>query len=146
MAWHLEEAVSYYKAQGAPKDQAALVSLFREIQQEYGGSIPLPCLGAVAESYGVKVSFLQAVIKRIPALRLGDTHELCLCAGPNCGKHTRLAACAEKLCAASKGKVALKFTGCMRMCGKGPNVKFDGKLYHQATEELLRQLIEDANK
>lgn len=146
MAWSLNEAILYYKSQGAPADQTALVSLFREIQRENGNSIPLPYLGAVAESYGVKASFLQAVIKRIPSLRLGDTHELCLCAGPNCGKHTALAACAEKLCASSGGKITLKYSGCMRMCGKGPNVKFDGKLYHQATEDLLRQLVENVAK
>ena len=28
----------------------------------------------------------------------------------------------------------------MRMCGKGPNVKWDGQVYHQADEMLLRQL------
>lgn len=143
MIWHLDEAIAYFKTQGAPKDQTALANLLREIQQENNGSIPLPCLGTVAESYNVKVSFLQAVIKRIPGLRLGDTHELCLCAGPNCGKHTRLAVCAEKLCAASGGKVTLKFTGCMRMCGKGPNIKFDGTLYHNATEALLQKLTEN---
>ena len=32
--WNLEEAVSYYKKQGAPSDQSALVSLLREVQQE----------------------------------------------------------------------------------------------------------------
>ena len=143
MAWSLEEAIGYYKAQGAPGDQTALTNLLREIQQENGGSIPLPCLGAVAQSYNIKDSFLLALIKRIPRLRLGDTHELCLCAGPNCGKHTALAACAEKLCAGSGGKISLKYSGCMRMCGKGPNIKFDGKIYHKATEELLRQLTEN---
>ena len=95
MAWTLEEAIGYYKTQGAPGDQTALTNLLREIQQENGGSIPLPCLGAVAQSYCLKESFLLALIKRMPRLRLGDTHELCLCVGPNCGKHTQLAACAE---------------------------------------------------
>lgn len=27
------------------------------------------------------------------------------------------------------------------MCGKGPNMKWDGKLYHRADEALLRSLI-----
>ena len=43
------------------------------------------------------------------ALRLGNTHTLELCSGPNCGKHTALAACAEQLCAASGGSVVLKY-------------------------------------
>ena len=142
MAWNFEEAISYYKTQGAPGDQTALTNLLLEIQRENGGSIPAFCLNSIAESYGIKVSFLLAVIKRMPRLRLSDTHELCLCAGPNCGKRAALADYAEKLCAASGGRITLKYSGCMRMCGKGPNVKFDGKLYHKATEELLRELTE----
>lgn len=141
MDWNLEEAVAYFKSQGAPQNQNALVSLLKEIQQEHGGSIPGYLLGEVAAAYGVKESFLQAVIKRIPSLRLDDHHCLELCGGPNCGKHKALAECAKKLHAASGGKFELKFAPCMRMCGKGPNVKWDGVLYHQATEELLRKLI-----
>ena len=29
----------------------------------------------------------------------------------------------------------------MRMCGKGPNLKWDGKLHHGATEALLKELV-----
>ena len=138
--WNLEEAISYYKKQGAPSDQSALVSLLREVQQENGGAVPKSALPAMAEGLGVKESYLMAVIRRIPSLRLSDMHTLELCAGPNCGKHAALAASAEKLC---KGKnIALKFTPCMRLCGKGPNLKWDGKLYHKADEALLRSLTE----
>ena len=138
--WNMEEAVSYYKKQGAPSDQSALVSLLRETQQEHGGAIPKSVLPTLAEGLGVKESYLLAVIRRIPSLRLSDMHTLELCAGPNCGKHAALAACAEKLC---KGKsITLKFTPCMRLCGKGPNLKWDGKLYHKTDEALLRSLTE----
>ena len=34
MNWNLEEAISYYQKQGAPRDQGALISLLKEIQQE----------------------------------------------------------------------------------------------------------------
>lgn len=139
--WNLEEAISYYKKQGAPSDQSALMSLLREIQQENGGAIPKSSLLSLAEGLGVKESYLLAVIRRIPSLRLSDSHTLELCAGPNCGKHAALAACAEKLC---KGKnISLKFTPCMRLCGKGPNLKWDGKLYHKADEALLKRLLEE---
>ena len=144
MSWSLEEAISYYKTQGAPRDQSALVSLLREIQQEHGGRIPTYVLTSVAESYQVKESFLLAVIKRIPSLRLENIHCLELCAGPNCGKHTKLAAYAEKLHTASGRNFAIKFMPCMRMCGKGPNVKWDGKIYHKADEEMLRQLLSES--
>lgn len=143
MSWTLEEAVSYYKTQGAPQNQTALINLLREIQTEQGGGIPSYILTSIAAAYGVKESFLQAVIKRIPSLRLENTHCLELCAGPNCGKHKTLAACAKELSAS--GRFTLKFTPCMRMCGKGPNLRWDGKLYHQATEDLLRTLVKQAD-
>lgn len=141
MSWNLEEAVSYYQTQGAPKDQNALVNLLREIQQESGGAIPSYALKAAADAYGIKESFLQAIIKRIPSLRLENIHCLELCGGPNCGKHKALAACAEELHKASGGSFTLKYAPCMRMCGKGPNIKWDGTIHHQATEALLRKLV-----
>jgi len=134
----MQEMLEYYRRQGAPGDQTALVNLLKEIQQEQG-AVPRWAVAQIAESYQIKESFILAVVKRIPSLRLQDTHILELCAGPNCGKHTQLAAAAEKLCKL-KG-VELKFIGCQRMCGKGPNIKYDGKRYHKATEELLRELL-----
>lgn len=132
------DAVRYYKKQGAPGDQTVLVSLLREVQA-FSGGIPAWVLEPIARELGTKESYLLAVIKRIPSLRLADTHVLELCAGPNCGKATALAAAAERLCA-QRG-VELRFCGCMRLCGKGPNIKFDGKLYHKADEALLKQLL-----
>ena len=141
MAFSLEEAVAYYKKQGAPSDQSALVSLLREVQQENSGTIPKSALPAMAEGLGVKESYLLAVIRRIPSLRLSDSHTLEMCGGPSCGKHAALAAAAEKLC---KGKnVTLKFVPCMRLCGKGPNLKWDGTLYHKADEALIKRLLEE---
>ena len=134
----MKEILDYYRRQGAPGDQTALVNLLKELQQIYG-AVPQWAVAEIAENYNVKESFVLAVVKRIPSLRLQDTHLLQLCAGPNCGKHTALAAEAEKLCKL-KG-VELKFMGCQRMCGKGPNIKFDGKLYHKATVELLQELL-----
>ena len=141
MSWDLEEAVGYYKKQGAPGDQTALISLLKEVQQNSGGSVPAWTAGKIAESYGIRESLILAVIRRIPSLRLGDSHTLELCAGPNCGKHKALADAAEKLC--KENGVALKFVPCMRMCGKGPNVKWDGKIYNGATEGLLRKFLEE---
>ena len=139
MSWNLDEAIQYYKRQGAPSDQTALTGLLREIQQEQGGGIPAGLLPSVAQALGVRESFLLALIRRIPSLRLSDTHVLELCAGPNCGRHTALAAAAEKLKSKS---ITVKFVPCMRMCGKGPNLRWDGQLYHNADEDLLRRLTE----
>ena len=140
MKWNLNEAIAYYKSMGAPGDQQALIGLLREINTEYGG-IPTSCIADIAANYGIKEGIILALIKRIPSLRLAQGHLLELCAGPNCGKCTTLAACAEKL--AAQGKCTLKYVPCMRLCGKGPNIRWDGTLYHKADEALLRKLIEN---
>lgn len=134
----MKEMLDYYRRQGAPGDQTALINLLKELQQTYG-AVPQWAVPEIADAYRIKESFILAVVKRIPSLRLQNTHLLQICAGPNCGKHTALAAEAEKLCKL-KG-VELKYMGCQRMCGKGPNIKFDGKLYHKATVELLKELL-----
>ena len=138
MNWSLEEVLADYRRLGAPGDQNVLIGLLKEIQQHFG-SIPAPILGSVADTYGIKEALLRALIRRIPSLRLSDSHCLELCAGPNCGKSAALADYAETL--QKKHGFTLKFVPCMRLCGKGPNLRWDGTLYHRATEELLTQLI-----
>ena len=122
MDWNWEDALAYYQKQGAPTDQTALVSLFREAQQASGGSIPRWFVGEAAGFYQVKQSYLLAVLKRMPSLRLENTY----------GRHP--------------AEFSLKYTGCMRMCGKGPNIKWDGTLYSQANPALIRQLVEGAKE
>lgn len=139
MGWELEEAIGYYKTQGAPRDQNALVNCLREVQEHSGGCIPQWILLPLAEGFDVPETLLRALIRRNPRLRLADSHLLELCAGPNCGRHTALLAAAEQL---RKKGIAVKTVPCMRLCGKGPNLKWDGRLYHGATEALLKELTE----
>lgn len=143
MTWNLEEALAYYKKQGAPSDQSALISLLREIQQEHGGSIPKALLSPVGSYYGVKETYLYAIIRRIPSLRLRDTHCLELCSGPNCSRRAQLAAFVEKTYGANPKAFTVKYVPCMRMCGKGPNIRWDGSLYNGADEALIRRLVEE---
>ena len=138
MSWNIEEAIVWYQGQGAPGDQSALVSLLREVQTESGGTIPAAALEPLARGLGVKETYLAAIIRRFPSLRMGQEHRLELCAGPNCGKHRALAAAAEGIRGAG---VTVKFVPCMRLCGKGPNLRWDGQLYHGATPELLERLF-----
>lgn len=142
MSWDLQEAIDYYRRQGAPGDQNALRNLLGEIQEEQGGAIPRHLLTAAAEGLGVKESYLAAIVRRIPSLRLADHHVLEICAGPNCPKRGNLAAEAEKYV----GKVEIKLVPCMRQCGKGPNLRFDGKLYNAADAQLLDRLIRELGK
>ena len=146
MSWNLEEAVTYYRGQGAPGDQNAVINLLREIQQENGGSIPGFMLNRAAELYGVKEGFLLTFVKRLPSLRLSDSHLLELCGGPNCSKRAALAAFVEKTWGAKPNGFSVKYVPCMRLCAKGPNIRWDGKVYHKADEALLRELISSINK
>lgn len=139
MNWNLNEAISYYRRQGAPGDQNALIALLKEVNQNNSG-IPQTILTSIASAYGIREPLLHALIRRIPGLRLVNTHCLELCAGVNCGRHKALAAMAEEL-AASKN-ITMKYVPCMRMCGKGPNIRWDGTLYPRADEALLRSLLD----
>lgn len=141
--WNLEEAVAYYKKQGAPGDQSALVSLLREAQSESNGGIPRGMLPQVARLLGIKESYLLAVVKRIPSLRIADTHILELCGGPNCSKRACLADFIEKTYGAKPKGFEVRYVSCMRLCGKGPNIRWDGKLYHGADEAMIRCLVEE---
>lgn len=143
MEFDLQEALDYYRRQGAPGDQNALVGLLREIQQEQGGRIPGWCLERIGEAYGIKVTFLRAVIRRIPSLRLQDSHCLELCAGPNCPKRADLATFVEKTWGTAPKEFTLRYVPCMRMCGKGPNLRWDGKVYNGADEALIKKLIQE---
>ena len=138
MSWDLKEAIAYYRSQGAPGDQNALRNLLAEVQSETGGTIPGYLLPEIARELGTKESFLTAIIRRIPSLRLKDCHVLEICAGPNCSRRGQLAQLAEQY----RGRVEVKLVPCMRQCGKGPNLRFDGKLYNGADEALLAKLIE----
>lgn len=74
MSWSLEEALSYYKTQGAPQNQNAVIQLLQEIQDKHQGSIPLWVLPQIADAYGIKETFINAIIRRIPRLRLSGSH------------------------------------------------------------------------
>ena len=139
MSWNVTEAIEYYRSQGAPGDQNVLKNLLTEIQEESGGTIPRDLLGLAAQGLGVKESFLTAIIRRIPRLRLADVHVLEICGGPNCSRRGKLAELAEQY----RGRVEVRLVPCMRQCGKGPNLRFDGKLYNGADETLLDSLIRE---
>mgnify|MGYP003293373836 CR=1 FL=1 len=142
MNFDLEEAIGHSRRMGAPADQQAVISLLREVQKAFGGSIPSAAVETIAEKLGAKPGLLLALIRRIPSLRLGEGHLLEICAGPNCGKHPQVLAAAERIVKGRKD-VTLKTIPCQRLCGKGPNIRFDGKLYHKADEALLRQLLNE---
>ncbi len=143
MDWELQQAMSYYKSQGAPENQMVLIHLLREIQEENGGVLTRELLGAVADGYQIRPVLLTALIRRVSGLRLDDTHCLELCSGPNCARREGLAAFVKKTYGKKPERFTLKYAGCMRLCGKGPNIRWDGVLYSGADETLIRKLVEE---
>jgi NADH:ubiquinone oxidoreductase subunit E len=141
MEWNFEEALQYYQKQGAPADQTACLNFLKEIQKEQG-AIPGWMIARAAEVWNTKEGLLLALVRRIPSLRLADTHLLEVCAGPNCGKRTEIADFVEKTYGTKPMGFTLRYVPCMRQCGKGPNIRWDGKLYNGADEALIRRLIE----
>lgn len=139
MSWNLTEAIDYYRRRGAPWDQNALRNLLAEIQAENGGTIPGYLLTQTAEGFGVKESFLCAIIRRSRSLRLADRHLLEICGGPNCPRKADLSDFLDR----TGGKLEVKLVPCMRLCGKGPNIRFDGKLYHKADAALIEKLLRE---
>ena len=139
--WNLDEALEYYSRQGAPGDQAACVNLLKEIQKEQG-SIPGWMISRAAEAWNIKESLLLALVRRIPSLRLSDSHLLEVCSGPNCGKRTEIADFVEKTYGKNPTGFTFRYCNCMRQCAKGPNIRWDGKVFHNATIELVKELIE----
>ena len=140
MDWNMDEAVAHYCALGAPQDQGVLVALLREMQEALGGALPEGQLQLLAQKTGAPFPILRALIRRIPDLKMAEGHILELCSGPNCSKRAALAAYAE---ANLPKDVTLKFVPCMRLCGKGPNLRFDGTVYHGADEALLQRLFRE---
>ena len=116
--------------------------MIKPIQTEYKGGIPLYILPEVASAYGIGEGFLKAIIQRIPSLRIQNHHLLEICRGPNCGKHTQISQFAENYLK-SHPNITIRFVPCMRMCGKGPNLKWDGQLHNRADETLLLRLLEE---
>ena len=60
MLWNLQEAIEYYRKQGAPADQGALISLLREIQRENGG-ISRGDIGIIAQTFSVKEKVILVI-------------------------------------------------------------------------------------
>ena len=119
MEWNLDEALDYYRRQGAPGDQNALITLLKEIQRE-NGCIPAGTPAKIADYYGIKEPLVLALIRRIPSLRLAGGHCMELCAGPNCGKSAFLANLAKKI---SPKDVKVKRVDSIRLCGKGTKLR-----------------------
>ena len=149
---HQEEfapLLSFYQGRGAASDHNELVSLLRETQTLYGGVIPQHALDEIARAFGFRETFLPAVLKRYPSIKTeAARHSLTVCQGPSCSRQRELLDFLTREYGAAPGGVAaagfrLQTGGCMKNCGKGPCVRWDGVVHTGMTPETLRALIEE---
>lgn len=148
-SWNIHEAVEYYKGQDAPQNQFALVELLKEVQEHNGGVLTDIAVEEIAALLNTKVTFLNAVIKRYPSLKPASApHRLEVCGGKNCAdngsaallKHIRQAYGVENGGISVSGGFSFAVCGCLKHCGKGPNIKWDGEIYNAATPQLIKKL------
>ena len=66
----LEDYIEQYRSQGAPEDQQMLIALMRDAQQLDGGALRQETLDRIASELSVPGSILNAIIRRIPMLRM----------------------------------------------------------------------------
>lgn len=141
----LASYIEQYRSQGAPEDQQMLIALMRDAQQLDGGALRQETLDRISSELAVSGSILNAIIRRIPMLRMADApHRLDMCGG--CGgaqeliEEIRRVYQVDKDGVSAKGRFVLRVTGCLKRCGLGPAIRWDGKTYDEADVELIRQL------
>ena len=141
----LASYIEQYRSQGAPEDQQMLIALMRDAQQLDGGALRQETLDRIASELSVPGSILNAIIRRIPMLRMADApHRLDMCGGCDGAQEliediSRVYQ-VDKDGVSMKGRFVLRVTGCLKRCGLGPAIRWDGKTYDEADVELIRQL------
>lgn len=146
MRMNLQNLFEVYREQGVPQDQQMLIALLREMQDMAGGTLTEEVLSQTAGFYGMKPTLLQALIRRVPDLRMAScAHRLEMCG--NCKQGAALRAWVEDTYRVKSGGsceqagFSYHVTPCMKNCKNGPSVRWDGKLYSCADQKLLLSLI-----
>ena len=117
------------------------------MQEEAGGVLSQAILLEIADSLGMKLTLLQALIRRVPSLRMENAaHRLEICG--TCRQGAKLRDEIERTYGVKSGAVceaagfSYHVTPCMKNCKNGPSVKWNGVLHSRADMELVRRLIE----
>lgn len=145
----IKEVLDYYKSLPDRADQEVIVSMLRELQ-EICGCISPDTLEAAAGTASVKLSTMQAIVKRYPSLKLSPyVHEITVCIGKNCGSRGNLELLSEmkrRLKTDKDGisgdkRVCLKTRPCLKQCRTAPNVMVDGTVYSAINADELMKLV-----
>ena len=168
MYWNLEEAAGHYGCPGSSAGSMRILGILKEIQRQNGCICEEDLLQA-AKTFGVDRQTLIQMMEEVPGFKLNvcpverktpvpekpkaaekpkkddaskKKHCLEICGGHACLKRAKLADFIRKTYGSSPESFKVKCTGCMHACGKAPNIKWDGKLYRNADEALIKKLVE----
>ena len=143
----LDELMEAYRSRGAARDQNELVQMLREAQTLCGGVIPQKALEQIAQALEIKMTFIDAVLKRYTSIKVSSAqHLLTICGARKCIKGAQLADFIEREYRVRPGGISragfrYRVAGCMKACGKGPCIKWDGELYTNMTIDRLRHMV-----
>lgn len=150
----IEEIFEYYSRKGQELDQEAMVSMLRELQDLMGFISPA-FMERAAKAGKVKLSTVQAIIKRYPSLKAADTvHEIVICTGKSCaakGNLEVLTQLKKKLNInengiSEDGRICLKTRTCLKKCRMAPNVLIDGVCYVGKSVKEILELLSDGSR
>lgn len=143
------EILSYYNTLDDKARQENIVSMLRELQEICGYLTP-EMKTAAAQTVGVKLTFLQSIIRRFPTLKDAPyRHEITLCSGARCGSKGGQAviAAVEKALdmkgpgISPDGKFCVKIRNCLKQCRTSPNFMIDGTLYSQVQVHEIPHIL-----
>lgn len=150
----MHEILQYYGSLRTPFSQETIVEMLREIQDAYGCISPPVCEMA-AETAGIRLSMVRAILKRYPSLKtVPYTHEIVLCTGRSCASKGSLEILRElkerlrigKDGMSEDGRICLKTRNCLKQCRTSPNVMVDGQVCCVRDVESILRILADSKK
>lgn len=144
----LDPIFSYYK-EITSGDLEQIVCLLKEIQEIYG-YIPTLAKDKLASLMGVKSSFVDAIIKRYPALKSqAITNTITVCTGARCGKKNSIALLRkiEQLLDVTSGectpdgKFEVKTKMCMKRCSTCANITINNTHFGSVCIDTIQDIL-----
>lgn len=125
------------------------------IAQEEFGCAEIRCQNIIAEAFEVELKLVKTLIKFNKNITESKVeYEVVCCTGERCrnnGSFEVLKAIRKELGidfdeTTPDGLVLLRTQNCFRQCGKGPNIRVNGKFHHKMTAEKVKDLVEELKK
>nr|WP_157766910.1 NAD(P)H-dependent oxidoreductase subunit E [uncultured Blautia sp.] len=146
---NINEILAYYSSRKDKKEQEMIVAMLRELQEICGGISPA-LQERAASAAGVKKSVVQYLVRMYTGLKETPyEHTVTVCTGKRCrdkGGAAVLQAVRNELGIkkegiSADGNVYLNVRGCLRNCGKSPNLLIDGKMFSGVKPDQIGEIF-----